>query len=91
MGPVPDLTPEEFRLLGHQVVDWVAGYRERLPELPVRGEVEPGDIRAQPALWDLLRGLANPDQALLHHGGDEAAVAGEEPPGGETAATRRRG
>ena len=23
------MTPEEFRRLGHQVVDWVADYRER--------------------------------------------------------------
>jgi aromatic-L-amino-acid/L-tryptophan decarboxylase len=43
---VSDLDPEEFRRLGHQLVDWVAGYREGLAELPVRPAVKPGEIRA---------------------------------------------
>src|SRR5690349_10281956 len=42
-----DLDPEEFRRLGHAYVDWVAGYRARLPELPVRPDVVPGAVRAQ--------------------------------------------
>ena len=41
------MTPEEFRRLGHQVVDWVADYRERAAGLPVMSRVEPGDIKAQ--------------------------------------------
>nr|WP_308116881.1 pyridoxal-dependent decarboxylase [Pseudonocardia sp. WMMC193] len=41
-----DLDPEEFRRLGYQLVDWVAGYRAGLRELPVRPAVEPGEIRA---------------------------------------------
>jgi aromatic-L-amino-acid/L-tryptophan decarboxylase len=43
---VTDLGPEEFRRLGHRLVDWVAGYREGLAELPVRPAVKPGEIRA---------------------------------------------
>jgi aromatic-L-amino-acid decarboxylase len=43
---VPDLTPEEFRRQGREVLDWVAAYRERLPDLPVRPAVEPGGVRA---------------------------------------------
>ena len=39
---MPDLTPEEFRRLGAAVVDWVAGYRERVAGLPVRSQVPPG-------------------------------------------------
>jgi len=41
------MTPEEFRRLGHQVVDWVADYRERVASLPVMSRVAPGDIKAQ--------------------------------------------
>ena len=36
-----------FRQLGHQLVDWIAEYRQRLEELPVMSPVEPGAIRAQ--------------------------------------------
>jgi len=41
------MTPEEFRRLGHQVVDWVADYRERAATLPVMSRVAPGDVKAQ--------------------------------------------
>src|SRR5215470_5079467 len=35
-----------FRKLGHELIDWVADYRERLEELPVMSPVLPGEIRA---------------------------------------------
>lgn len=38
---------EEFRRIGHQLVDWVADYRARLAELPVMSRAEPGSVRAQ--------------------------------------------
>jgi len=38
---------ETFRLLGHQLVDWVADYRERMASLPVMSPVQPGDIKAR--------------------------------------------
>lgn len=41
------MTPEEFRRLGHQVVDWVADYRERVADLPVLSGAAPGDVKAQ--------------------------------------------
>lgn len=41
------MTPEEFRRLGHRVVDWVADYRARAAGLPVMARVAPGEIRAQ--------------------------------------------
>lgn len=44
---MPDLTPEQFRQLGHAVVDWVAGYRDRVADLPVRSQVEPGWVAGQ--------------------------------------------
>jgi aromatic-L-amino-acid decarboxylase len=40
------MTPEEFRRHGHALVDWVADYMARVPELPVQSQVEPGDVRA---------------------------------------------
>jgi len=41
------VTPEEFRLVGHQVIDWIADYRAGVAELPVMSTVEPGSIREQ--------------------------------------------
>jgi len=37
----------EFRRLGHELIDWIAGYRERLESLPVMSRVQPGQIRAR--------------------------------------------
>ncbi|GAA3235926.1 pyridoxal-dependent decarboxylase [Pseudonocardia petroleophila] len=42
-----DLDPEEFRRLGYAVVDWIAGYRAGVGDLPVRPAVEPGWVRSQ--------------------------------------------
>jgi aromatic-L-amino-acid decarboxylase len=41
------MTPDEFRHWGHAVVDWIAGYQERVASLPVLSRVEPGEIRNQ--------------------------------------------
>jgi aromatic-L-amino-acid/L-tryptophan decarboxylase len=43
----PHMTPDEFRRRGHEVVDWVAAYMERVGELPIAPEVAPGEIRAK--------------------------------------------
>jgi aromatic-L-amino-acid decarboxylase len=40
------MDPNEFRRLGHELVDWVADYRDRIDELPVMSRVRPGEIRA---------------------------------------------
>src|SRR3990170_2604233 len=42
-----DLDPEEFRRLGHAVVDWIADHRAGLAALPVHPAVAPGSVRAQ--------------------------------------------
>ena len=45
------MNPEEFRRIGHQLIDWIADYRTRVADFPVRSRVEPGAVRAQlPAL-----------------------------------------
>jgi aromatic-L-amino-acid decarboxylase len=38
---------DAFRKLGHELVDWVANYRDRLESLPVMSRVKPGEIRAR--------------------------------------------
>lgn len=38
------MTPDEFRRLGHEYVDWVASYWERVGELPVQPPIAPGDV-----------------------------------------------
>jgi aromatic-L-amino-acid/L-tryptophan decarboxylase len=40
------MTPDEFRRYGHELVEWVAGYMERVAALPIQASVEPGEIRA---------------------------------------------
>ncbi len=36
---------QEFRRLGHEMVEWIAAYRERMPDLPVMSPLEPGDVK----------------------------------------------
>jgi glutamate/tyrosine decarboxylase-like PLP-dependent enzyme len=40
------MTPEEFRIAGHQLIDWIADYRARVAELPVMARTSPGEIKA---------------------------------------------
>ncbi len=40
------MTPEEFRVAGHDLVDWIADLRTRVPDLPVRSSVTPGQVSA---------------------------------------------
>ncbi len=65
------MSPDEFRRLGHEVVDWVASYWERVAELPVQPDVDPGAIAASfpsgpPALGsDLASVLADLDELVM--------------------------
>ncbi len=44
-----DMSPEEFRRHGHQVIDWIADYLDNPDRHPVLAQVEPGDLtRALP-------------------------------------------
>ncbi|HEX6194328.1 MAG TPA: aminotransferase class V-fold PLP-dependent enzyme [Jiangellaceae bacterium] len=40
------MPPDDFRRYGHEMVDWIADYLERVEELPVQSAVQPGDVRA---------------------------------------------
>ncbi|MBI1850414.1 MAG: aspartate aminotransferase family protein [Planctomycetes bacterium] len=41
------MTPEEFRRIGHRVIDRIADYRARVADLPVMARTEPGSVRAK--------------------------------------------
>lgn len=41
------MTPDEFRRAGHALIDWIAGYRERIESLPVMSQSRPGETRAK--------------------------------------------
>ncbi len=38
------MDPEEFRRAGHELIDWIADYRARVADLPVRSSAGPGDV-----------------------------------------------
>ncbi len=40
------MTPEEFRVAGHQLIDWIADLRAGIEGRPVLAQVDPGQIRA---------------------------------------------
>jgi aromatic-L-amino-acid decarboxylase len=42
-----DMSPEDFRRFGHELIDWVADYLEHVEYLPVLAQIEPGDLKAQ--------------------------------------------
>ena len=41
------MTPAEFRRYGHQLIDWIADYREHVAERPVLARTSPGAIKSQ--------------------------------------------
>src|SRR5437660_9633635 len=42
-----DMSTEESRRFGHEIVDWIADYFERIEELPVLAQIEPGHLKSQ--------------------------------------------
>jgi aromatic-L-amino-acid/L-tryptophan decarboxylase len=40
------MTPEEFRVAGHALIDWIAQYRSTIESRPVMASTAPGSIRA---------------------------------------------
>src|SRR5262245_10718070 len=41
------MTPDEFRTIGHVLIDWIADYRAGLAGLPVMARTEPGEVKAR--------------------------------------------
>ncbi|MDR2697029.1 MAG: aspartate aminotransferase family protein, partial [Holophagales bacterium] len=46
-----------FRRLGHELVDWIAEYRDHIESFPVMSQVKPGEIRAMMPAEPPQRGL----------------------------------
>ncbi len=41
------MSPEEFRKVGHRLIDWIADYRARVADLPVMARTAPGEVKAR--------------------------------------------
>jgi aromatic-L-amino-acid/L-tryptophan decarboxylase len=41
------MSPEEFRIAGHRLIDWIADYRTGVAEFPVMATTTPGEIKKQ--------------------------------------------
>ena len=42
-----DMSKEDFRRFGHDLIDWIADYFDNIDERPVLPAIEPGDLKAQ--------------------------------------------
>jgi aromatic-L-amino-acid decarboxylase len=45
--PEGDMSAEDFRRFGREVVDWIADYFEQIEERPVLAQVEPGELTSK--------------------------------------------
>ena len=45
--PLGDMSAANFRRYGHEIVDWIGDYLERIEERPVLAQVQPGDLTAR--------------------------------------------
>ena len=45
MSNLGDMSADEFRKYGREVVDWIADYFERIEEFPVLSQIEPGSLK----------------------------------------------
>ena len=53
-----------FRRIGHELVDWIAEYRDHIESFPVMSQVRPGEIRAMMPAEPPQRGLGLDDIAM---------------------------
>src|SRR5689334_9595476 len=47
MNQLGDMSKEDFRRLGHDLIDWIADYFDHIEDLPVLAAIEPGDLKAK--------------------------------------------
>jgi aromatic-L-amino-acid/L-tryptophan decarboxylase len=45
--PTGDMSAEEFRRYGHEVIDWIADYLAHSERYPVLAQVQPGELRSR--------------------------------------------
>jgi len=41
------MSAQDFRRFGHELIDWIAEYFERIEDLPVLAQIKPGDLKSQ--------------------------------------------
>jgi aromatic-L-amino-acid/L-tryptophan decarboxylase len=69
--PAGDMSAEDFRRFGREVVDWIADYFEHMEERPVLAQVEPGELKGKlppsaPATGEAMSEiLADIDQLIV--------------------------
>ncbi|UCG89125.1 MAG: amino acid decarboxylase [Gemmatimonadota bacterium] len=44
---IGDMPPDDFRRYGHQLVDWIADFFERIDDVPVTASMPPGELRTR--------------------------------------------
>ncbi|WKZ69226.1 MAG: pyridoxal-dependent decarboxylase [Melioribacteraceae bacterium] len=42
-----DMSPEEFRKYGHELIDWIANYFENIESYPALAKINPGDVKSK--------------------------------------------
>ncbi len=42
-----DMSADDFRRFGHELIDWIGDYFERIEDMPVLSQINPGDLKAQ--------------------------------------------
>jgi aromatic-L-amino-acid decarboxylase len=45
--PSGDMSKEDFRRFGHELIDWISDYFESIEDLPVLSQIEPGELKGQ--------------------------------------------
>ncbi|MDQ3175554.1 MAG: pyridoxal-dependent decarboxylase [Acidobacteriota bacterium] len=45
--PSGDMSTDEFRRFGHELIDFISDYFERIEDMPVLSQINPGDLKAQ--------------------------------------------
>ncbi|MFN2514633.1 MAG: aspartate aminotransferase family protein [Pyrinomonadaceae bacterium] len=53
-----DMSKDEFRRFGHELIDWIADYFAHIEDLPVLARIEPGDLKAQLPVAPPVKGEA---------------------------------
>jgi len=66
-----DMSKQEFRRFGHELIDWIADYFDHIEDLPVLPQIQPGDLKAQlpgvpPAQGEAMEAIiADVDRLIL--------------------------
>jgi aromatic-L-amino-acid decarboxylase len=68
--PTGDMSAEDFRRYGYQLVDWITNYFERIEQFPVLSQIEPGDLirelpRAAPAVGESMDEILTDVERLI--------------------------